>query len=250
MSLDTTQFWSHKLVHDELRSIATTENDAASRNQMSGNKASSVLTKDSVQTSARDAGSIGKRTNPSRRELTDAEIEERVDQVIKEKPGMLARNLADMWRHLHPSVLDCLYRRQRQAEEALAKGQRFEQDRKTVATADKTSIATCTSGSYSGSSVSSFDVKIKEEYPGEQSPIPNRRKRNKASTRDSTLLVTSAPANRRSDAKVVKSGKRPRRRRFDDSGKALRKTRIKQERPTRIKEEFEHDAVVSRQKNA
>jgi hypothetical protein len=60
MSPNATQFWSHELVYDEVRSIATTEKtDTSFENQMSRGGAGSVLTNESVQTSAGDAGSIG-----------------------------------------------------------------------------------------------------------------------------------------------------------------------------------------------
>jgi hypothetical protein len=122
MSLNAQNAASQNPVYEESRSIATTgRSDAPSGNLESSEEAGSVLSNASVQTSVGGAVPEGRPTKPGNGQLTDAEIEERADQVIENEPGILGCNLADMWRHLHPSVLKCLYERQRQAEEALEK---------------------------------------------------------------------------------------------------------------------------------
>jgi hypothetical protein len=98
MSLHTKNAAFEEPVYEGSQSIATTEKtDTSSENQMSRGGAGSVLTNKSVQTSARDAGSIGKPTNPSRRELTEDEIERRACQGFAKLPQV--QDTYDLWRH-------------------------------------------------------------------------------------------------------------------------------------------------------
>lgn len=118
-----------------------------------------------------------------------------------------------------------------------------------MATAHKTSISTGTSSSYMGTScVSSRNSEIKREI--EEGTVPRRSRRNKASTHSSTPLATdtSVLTKRRLNPEEAE-GTRPRRRRINNSGRGTRKTGIKQERKTRIKQEFEDDVAVSLGRN-
>jgi hypothetical protein len=232
MSLDTTQFWSHKLVHDELRSIATTENpDASSTSQSSRGGVGSVSTNESVQTSVGDAGSIGQRTIPSRRELTEDEIERRACQGFAKLPQV--QDTYDLWRHCSYDVEKRIRLKARQAEEVLAqaKGESIKQDPHTVPKLEKTSITADASSSYvSVSSVISHGVTIKREMKEETVSFQLRRNKGSRHSANPLGLAISASSKGHSNPKVVKRETRPRRRRFDDSGKDLRGTRIEQER--------------------
>lgn len=205
------------------------------------------LTNESVQTNAGDAVQEGRLTTPGNGQLTEDEIERRACQGFAKLPHK--QDPYDLWRYHSPAVRDRILRKAEQAEKALAhaEGKSFEQDPHTVPTADEASITTGASSSSVGiSSVSSRNSEIKQEYPGGRSAVPDRRRRKKAPTRNSTLLglATSASSKRRLDPDETMRDTPPRRRRINKPGKGTRKTRIKQEKKTQIKQEFEDDAAV------
>jgi hypothetical protein len=246
MSPNTEQFWSHNLVYDEVRSIATTvKTDTSSGNFERSEEAGSVLTNESVQTNAGDAGSIGKRTIPTRRQLTEDEIESRAYQGFAKLPKV--QDTCDLWRHCSYDVERRIRLKARQAEEVLAqaKGESIKQDPHTVPKVDKTSITTDASSSYMGTSaVSSHGVEVKLEI--EEEIVPRQSRRRRAPTRNTTSLglATSASSKRRLDPDETKRDAPPPRRRINNSGKGTKKTRIKQKKKTYIKQEFEDDAAV------
>lgn len=246
MSLNTKRAGSREEAGYAQDSIATIgRSDASSGNFESSGEAGSVSINESAQTGVGEDVSKEDHPNPAQTQLTKDEIERRAYQGFEKLPNK--QDCYDLWRYHSPAVRNRILRKAEQAEKAgaHAEGKSFEQDPHTVPTADKTSIRTDTSSSYSGSSVSSQSVKIKREIKEET--VPYQLRRNKGSTHSATPLglATSAPPKRHSNSKVVKREPRTRRRRFNDSGKDLRETRIKQERTTRIKQEGEDDAAVS-----
>ncbi|KAH8077236.1 hypothetical protein HD553DRAFT_327368 [Filobasidium floriforme] len=218
------QFRSHEPVPEKSRSIATTGNDASRGNLESSKEAGSVLTNESVQTSAGDAVSIAKRTIPSRRELTEDEIERRACQGFAKLPKV--RDTHDLWRHCSYDMEKRIRLEARQAEEVLAqaKGDSIKQDRRSVATPNKTSISMGASNSYMGTSfVPSHGVEIKREIKKEI--VPRQSRRNIGSKHNATPLglATSASSMRRLDPDQTKRDAPPRRRRINNCGKGRRK---------------------------
>jgi hypothetical protein len=248
MSLNAQNAASQEPVYEGSDSIATTGRfDALSGNFESSEQAGSVSTNESVQTGAGKGVSKVDHPNPAQTQLTEVEIERRAYQGFEKPPNI--QDTYDSWRYHPPTVRNLILRKARQAEEALAHGEgnSFQQDRQTVATADKTSILTGASSTcMDTSSVSRHGVEIKREI--EEETVPRRSRRNKGSRYSAAPLglAISASTKGHLGSKVVKRETRPRRKRLDNRRKALGETGIKQEE---IKQKLEDDAAVSLKRN-